>query len=205
MPGASTFNNQPVIHALDFALINAIPAVRRVEAQISTSIQRHQSLQERHGRNLPTVNLAELVLVASRGSRRLPPWLLRSQNSQTGVAIEALLEIRAQFSKKICESKVVPRTKVGLLATYLSVSACPSVSSLVEFASIQPNRARLWLRRLSGAGLVLLLSTPNELICLNHELVARLAGETPDEIAEQFQQLRRKPRWLRDSSYRTVS
>ncbi|MFM1973904.1 MAG: hypothetical protein RLZZ345_988, partial [Actinomycetota bacterium] len=90
------------------------------------------------------------------------------------------------------------------LVTFLSLSPCPTVSNLAEFAGIHRSRAKVWLRRATDLSIVKCHRKSNELIFLNLNLVSVLARISQELLAEQFDFAVSRPDWLKHSVYRSV-
>lgn len=202
--------------SLDLAIVNSLTSLTRLQAQALAAVDFHDKLGAHSNRRAQlgrTPNLAEFCLVATRGESRLALWLQRDFRHDASVfsAID-VLELRVQFvgllddeSTKNSRATLVPASKLELLATYLAITPCPTVSSLSRFAGIHVSRARVWLKRLSQASIIRGHSRPNELFFLNTLLVSRLFRISPDRLNAQFDVTVAKLDWLKRSIYRTTS
>jgi hypothetical protein len=192
---------------LDSRLINSIPSLLRLQNFFLVASERHLSSQRRMGRSLPLPNFAEIALISCRPKPRLAAWLISANTCptpSTSLSVSDLLTLRNQLKVSLTESRVVPKTKMPTLVTYLSLSPCPTVSNLAEFAGIHPSRAKVWLRRATDLSILKCHRKSNELIFLNLDLVSMLADASQELVAEQFDFAVSRPDWLKHSVYRSV-
>ena len=198
---------QPMPHNADLSMLEALPALARLQVQISNALERHVNREQRHHRLLQSPNMVELALVASRGSKRLVGWLqvpnLALQSAQ--VQVVELLKLRARFADTLCSRQIVPSTRIDCLATYLAVHPCPSVATLSDFAEIDRQTARKWIKTLAREGLLCLKATPRDLHAINPELLSLLSAVSTAAIRQQFEALIRNRHWLKDSRFTLIS
>lgn len=192
---------------LDSRLINSIPSLLRLQNFFLVASERHLSSQLRIGRSLPLPNFAEIALISCRPKPRLAAWLTKANTSptpQTSLSVSDLITLRNQLKVSLTGRGVVPKTKMPTLVTYLSLSPCPTVSNLAEFAGIHRSRAKVWLQRTTDLAILKCHRKSNELIFLNLNLVSVLARISQELLAEQFDFAVSRPDWLKHSVYRSV-
>jgi hypothetical protein len=202
--------------SLDLAIVNSLPALTKLQALALAAIKHHENLNALSNRPTQpsrTPNLAELFLVATRSGTRLAFWL-QSELPKIPEVFTAsdVLKLRIEFGQLLDkqahngpQALIVPVSKSAMLATYLAVTPCPTVSSLSNFAGIRASRARVWLRRLAQASIINGHSRPNELLFLNTLLVSRLVKLSPERLKVQFDVTVSRPDWPRRSVYRTIT
>jgi len=187
--------------------MNSIPSLLRLQKFFLVASQRHLSSQRHMGRSQPLPNFAEIALISCRPKPRLAAWLISASKCptpSTSLSVSDLLILRNQLKVSLTESRVVPKTKMPTLVTYLSLSPCPTVSNLAEFSGIHPSRAKVWLQRATDLSILKCHRKSNELIFLNLNLVSMLASTSQELLAEQFDFAVSRQDWLRRSVYRSV-
>lgn len=204
---------------LDLRLAEALPTLIRLQNLFNLVQDKICARQKQFGRALPAVNFAELALIASRPKPRLATWIttataapdrkaLRTSDAavllRPPLSVGDLLLLRSQLAIELSDKAVVPTTKLATLATFLSVTPCPTTENLATFAGIHASRAKVWLACLAELSLLKCQKRPNELVYLNLQLVGLIADVTPSSLSEQFDLAVSRRDWLKRSAYRSV-
>lgn len=200
-----------MIEALDAKLVQSLPELNRLQQKFYAATQ-HFSTMKLHSRRETVPNVAEFFLVAARPRIRLALWLERADPPEFDqINATDLLELRFAFARGLTLSaessnrRVVPNTKVQILATFLCCTPCPTVSGLASFAEIYETTAKAWLHRLTSASLLKCHRTPNELFFFNALVVSRLTGFSREILNEHFEHTVARRDWLKRSAYRSIS
>jgi hypothetical protein len=162
-------------------------------------------------RGIKDLNLAEFAVLHSRGGRRVPLWLrATAEHSDTPaecvITKHDLRDFYDHLFELISKHRIVPKTKIETLATYLVGQVCARVSTLSDFAGIGTSTARNWLRLCAEHQLLEPFRTAHESFFLNMRLIELVIDGRSSEsqfFAAQFgsdlEILRRRKDWMAES------
>ena len=159
-------------------------------------------------------NIPELAVLLARGGMRLPQWL-----KSVNVELENLRQPLQHFDERdlhhhfdrvrrqLLINRVVPKTKIDLLTSYLCGQTCATALSLCSFAGIAKSTAHKWLGRCAVIGLVEIFQTVHEVFYLQPQLIQLVLIGTSDsqslfrtDFNRDLSQLRaRRDAWLQTS------
>lgn len=172
------------------------------------------TLERLKHQRLGRVNIAELVVLITRGGRRVPPWIRNLKTSEINAEfpLQELSEYELhKYFDEICGMlalyRVVPGTKNRLFATYLTGQVCATAGSLTKFAGISKSTAHKWLHRCFEFKLLEVFETEHEIYYLQPALMQLVIVGTTEprhlfryEFQEDLAELRRRSKyWLQRS------
>lgn len=172
------------------------------------------AMERLKSRRLGRVNIVELVVLLTRGGRRVPLWLrtLDSNEANVEFPLQELNELEVhKYFENLCFQlrihRVVPRTKHRLFASYLSGQVCATAASLTAFAGISKSTAHKWLYRCVEFKLLNVFETGHEIFYIQPALVQLVIVGTTEpkhvfryDFDEDLADLRRRSAfWLQRS------
>lgn len=160
------------------------------------------------------VNVVELVVLLTRGGRRIPAWIrninTREINEEFPLRDLSEHELHKYFDdvrRNLTLHRVVPDTKNQLFATYLTGQVCATARSLGAFAGISKSTAHKWLYRCVEFKLLDVFATEHEVYYVQPALMQLVLVGTTDpknlfryELQDDLAELRRRSsNWLQRS------
>jgi len=160
-------------------------------------------------RNSRELNLAEFAILHSRGGRRLPLWVRTIELSSSLECVITKHELRDFYDhlvEQIGKYKIVPKTRVEILASYLAGQISAGVTTLADYAGIGTSTARNWLRNCAEHEILEPFHTFHESYFLNVNLIGlvidgnqKISDYFAANFARDLASLRKRKDWLNES------
>ncbi len=163
------------------------------------------------------INLAEFAILHSKGGRRLPLWIRSihdepKRNGGTPARSDGLInkyDLRDFYDslvEQISRYKIVPKTRIETLASYLAGQVSARVSTLADFAGIGTSTARNWLRLCAEHQILEPFHTMHESFFLNVRLIEltidgnlKSSAYFEANFAKDLAALRKRRDWIAES------